>query len=233
MAEDKRIRIITGHYGSGKTEFSVNYAMALADKGMRVAVVDLDIVNPYFRSREKAAIMSQRGIDVIGSSLGHQAGADLPAVSARVVAPLQDKTCQVVLDMGGDAVGAKILSRYQSYFRNEPYDLFCIVNANRLETQDLKGVMAHIKAIEDVSCLKVTGLINNTHMLRETTLSDIKKGNRLVRDVSWILEIPVAYTCVPKALMNQSFDLSLHTVLEMGLDTKLMPINMYLREAWM
>ncbi|MBS7526074.1 ATP-binding protein [Fusibacter paucivorans] len=233
MADGRRIHIITGHYGSGKTEFSVNYALKLAEKCERVAIIDLDIVNPYFRSREKRQLLASKGIEVIGSSLADQNSADMPAVSARAAAPLQDKTCQVVIDLGGDAVGAKILARYRPYFIEEACDVFCIVNANRPETQDVKGVLMQIKAIEDIAGLKVTGLVNNTHMLRETTLSDIKKGNRLVRNISWILEIPVVYTCIQSTLMNQCLDVSMHTMLEMGIDTKLMPMQMHFREDWM
>ena len=99
------VRVFTGHYGSGKTEVSVSLAMRLAAQGLTVALGDLDIVNPYFRSREQAEVMTAAGIQVISSSLGHNVTLDLPAVSPEVHIPLADPTCDVILDVGGNEVG--------------------------------------------------------------------------------------------------------------------------------
>ncbi len=111
MLNDKRIRIIIGHYGSGKTEFSVNYAVKLASLGKKVALVDLDIVNLYFRSREKADILEEMGIKVIASSV-KAAAVDIPAISSQVLVPLQDKSYEGIIDVGGDPVGARTLGMY-------------------------------------------------------------------------------------------------------------------------
>ena len=106
------VRVLTGHYGSGKSEVSVSLAMALAAQGHKVALGDLDIVNPYFRSREQADVMTEAGIWVISSSLGHESTLDLPAVSAEVHLPLGDPAYDVILDAGGNEVGVKVLAEF-------------------------------------------------------------------------------------------------------------------------
>ncbi|HHY91399.1 MAG TPA: MinD/ParA family protein [Clostridiales bacterium] len=223
MGQDKRIRIIVGHYGSGKTEFAVNYAIKLAKEKKKVALVDLDIVNLYFRSREKKDMLESLGIKVIGSNLEGRA-ADVPAISPSVLLPLQDKSYEAILDVGGDDIGARTLGRYHSYFQKEDYDMFCVVNANRPETQDVYGVIKHIQAIQNISRLSVTGLINNTHLLRETTTQDVLKGQQLIWQVSERLHIPIKYVSVLAEVAEK---------LPQGLEGEIFPIRLYMREDWM
>lgn len=224
MLKDKRIRIIVGHYGSGKTEFSVNYATKLAVEGRKVAIADLDVVNPYFRSREKQELLENKGIMVIGSSLGLNTGVDLPAISSSVLTPIQNKSYDVVLDVGGDSVGARVLARYHGYFKEENYDMFCVINANRTGTQNVDASIEHIRAIEKVTGLKVTGLINNTHLLRETSLDDVLKGNEITQRVSRKLDIQIKYVVAIKGIAN---------IISKDIDGEIFPIDMYMREDWM
>jgi len=224
MLNDNRIRIIIGHYGSGKTEFSVNYAMKLAGEGKKVALADLDVVNPYFRSREKQDILEEKGIRVIGSSLGAKSGADLPAVSASVLAPIQDKSYDLVIDVGGDSVGARALSRYYASFKEGNYDMFCVINANRPGTTTVEDAISHIRDIEIASRTKVTGIINNTHLLRETTVEDVLKGQELAMKVSENLQLPIKYVCALEKVARQ---------LPKDIEGQIFPINMYMREDWM
>ncbi|MEG1585124.1 MAG: ATP-binding protein, partial [Anaerovorax sp.] len=147
--DDKRIRVIVGHYGSGKSEFSINYAIALAKKGCPTGLVDVDIANPYFRSRECQALLEKHGIDVYSNTFGYDITADLPAITAKIRKPLEDVSCQTVVDAGGDAAGARILNQFYKYFKNNDCDLFCVVNANRSETKTLGGALDHIKQIEE------------------------------------------------------------------------------------
>ena len=185
------VRVVTGHYGSGKTEVSVSLAMRLAGLGHKVALADLDIVNPYFRSREQADLMTAAGIEVISSTLGHTVTLDLPAVSPKVHVPLADPTCDVILDAGGNEVGVK-------------------------------------RAIEATSGFAVTGLISNTHVCRETTADDVAAGYRLTHDVSAATGIPISFVCgVPAALDGLQDRLGEPDLGE------LLPIGLYLRDAWM
>lgn len=224
MLNDKRIRIIVGHYGSGKTEFSVNYAMKLSETEDNVALADLDVVNVYFRSREKAKQMQDAGIKVISSQYGHDANLDLPAVSAGVFGPLQDDACHTILDIGGDSTGTRVLATFKQIIAFKGYDMFLVVNAYRQETSTKEGVMKHIQEIEDQSGLKITGLINNTHLLRDTSLEDVKKGQDLVKSVSEETNIPIKYiSAIEKVAQTVPSEY----------DGEIMPIKMYMREEWM
>lgn len=224
---DRRIRMIVGHYGSGKTEFSVNYAFRLADQGRKTALVDLDIANPYFRSRERQRQLEEKGIRVYSNTFGYDITADLPAITAAVRAPLLDPECQTVVDVGGNDLGARILIQFEQFWRSPECDLFCVVNANRPETGTTAGALDHITRIEKETGLKMTGLINNTHLLRETTTADVIKGYRLCRELSEKLGIPLKYNCCAEDMMEEL------------LSTKetenliLFRMNLYMRDSWL
>lgn len=223
MLEDKRIRVIIGHYGSGKSEFSVNYAVKLAEMGRKVALADLDVVNMYFRSREKAKELEELGIKVIGSQVNTPA-IEVPSISAEVYAPLQDSSYDLILDVGGDQVGARALGRYVDYFVDGKYDMFFILNANRAETQTVDKVLEYIKKIEDVSRAKVTGLVNNTHLLKATTVEDILKGQKLALEVEEKTGIELKYVSALENIIPE---------LPSDLKGEILPIKLFLRDEWM
>lgn len=223
MLKDKRIRIVIGHYGSGKTEFSVNYAVKLAEQGKKVALADLDVVNMYFRSREKQEYLQSLGIKVISSSVNAPA-LDIPAISAEVYTPLEDKSYEAVLDVGGNPAGARVLGRYKKFLIDGAYDMFYVLNANRPETSSADQAIQFLKAIENTAQVKVTGIVNNTHMLKSTTVEDVLKGQKLALEVSQKTGIPISYIA---ALENVARDLP------SGLEGEIFPINLYMREDWM
>jgi hypothetical protein len=222
MFNEKRVRIITGHYGSGKTEFAVNYTFGLAATGKKTAIVDLDIVNPYFRSREIEPQFVEKGIRVISSSLKGLSG-DVPALSPEIYTALQDTSYEVVLDVGGDKVGAKALGRYHEYFDREPYDMLFVINANRHQTNNVDGAISYLRSIEEGSKQKVTALVNNTHLCGSTTLEDILRGQKLCEDVSKVLGLPVKYVVVERKFVE---------MLPKDLQGEVFPIDIYMKKPW-
>ena len=219
IKDDKRIRLFIGHYGSGKSEVSINYVTKLREQVEgEVALSDLDVVNVYFRSREKKDLMKDLGITPIDSSI-NTTTLDLPAVSAEIMRPLHDDSVNYVIDVGGKVVG-----RFANQFNSNDYDMFYVVNANREKTQTAKEVLQYIDAIEATSKLKVTGLINNTHMLKETTVEDVLKGQYVAREVSKIRNIPIKYISCLESIVDK---------LPKDLEGDILPMKLYLREEWM
>lgn len=224
LTNDKRIRIIVGHYGSGKSEFAVNYAMKLREEtSEKIAISDLDVVNVYFRSREQEQMLEANNIHMIHSSINAPT-LDLPALSGEIAVPIKDKSYNYIIDVGGDSVGAKVLGRFSKMITEEEYEMLFVVNANREKTQTADDIIKYIKEIEFTSKLKVTGLINNTHLLRETTDDDIEKGQMLASQVSNKLEIPIKYTSCIESITNK---------LPSSIEGHIMPIKLYMRQEWM
>lgn len=221
---DKRLVIIIGHYGSGKSEFSVNYAVKMKEMFENVSIADLDIVNPYFRSRERREFFENTGIKLFDSSIRNSA-IDLPALPAQLMGVILNPNERSILDVGGDPVGARVLARYAEQIKNVDYEMFFVINGNRPETNTVEGAIKYLRMIEATSKLKVTGLINNTHMLKDTTVEDVEFGHELTKKVSWETDIPIRYEAVlaetAKNIINQE-------IIE-----KLFPINLYMREEWM
>lgn len=223
MKKNQRIHIITGHYGSGKTEFAVNYAIKKAQTQNNIALGDLDIVNPYFRSREKEVQLREKGIKVVSSSIGYSS-VDIPALSPEIYTILQDEKLETILDVGGDSAGARVLGRYHEYFKEGQYDMWMVVNANRPSTQNAQAVIQYMEEIQGASGISITGLINNTHMLRETSKKDIIKGNQLVKEVSKFTGLPIVYTPVIKELIG---------LLPQGIEGEIFPLTLMMRPEWL
>lgn len=185
-----RVSIITGHYGTGKTEFAVNLALAMAGEGTSVILADLDIVNPYFRSRERRSLLEEVGVRLISSSQACS-DADVPALPAELLTILEDRSLRGVLDIGGDPVGARVLARFQPKVVQEDYQLIYVLNANRPEVRDREKAISYLRGIEATTGLACTGIVNNTHLCGETTEDEIRKGAALAAEVSKETGIPV------------------------------------------
>lgn len=222
MQKDKRVRIITGHYGSGKTEFAVNYTLSLAKSGYKTAIVDLDIVNPYFRSREMEPMFMEKGVRVISSTVKGLAG-DLPALSPEIYAALQDKSYETVIDMGGDKAGATALGRFYDHIDKNECDMFFVLNANRPLTNTKENAIRYLKAIELGSRQKVTALVNNTHLCSDTRVEDILKGQELCVEVSRELGLPIKYVVTHVDLMDK---------LPKNIQGEIFPIKIYMKKPW-
>ena len=187
-----RLLIVTGHFGTGKTEFSVNLALALARAGEKVMMADLDIVNPYFRSRERREALEAAGVRLITSSQDSE-NADMPSLPAEILTVLEDRSYRGLLDIGGDPDGARVLARYQPKITAEDYQLLFVSNANRPEVRKVEDAISYLRCIEEVTGLTCGGIVNNTHLCGETTAEEILRGAELARDISERTGIPVLY----------------------------------------
>ena len=216
-----RISIVTGHYGTGKTEFSVNLALALAAEGASVMLADLDIVNPYFRSRERRSLLEEAGVRLISSSQACS-DADVPSLPAELLAILENRDIRGVLDIGGDPVGARVLARFQPKIVQEDYQLIYVLNANRPEVRTAEAAVRYLQGIEATTGLTCTGIVNNTHLCGETTEEEIRKGAALAAEVSKETGIPVLCHVAEEKFVSALSDLS-ETVF---------PITIKMKKPW-
>jgi len=226
IQEASRKIIVTGHYGSGKTEFSVSMALLLAAaSNEKLALVDLDIVNPYFRSRERREILGEAGISVHGSVFQTEVTAELPALGADVRAPLEDKNCRVIIDAGGNDSGAIVLNQFMKYFNDDETTVLAVVNGNRPETRNIDGAITHINAIEAATGLIINALVNNSHLLRETTAQTVIDGHELCCQIRVKTGREIWCDCYPVGIVDPS-DLP-------ELSGRLMPLGLYMRPTWL
>ena len=223
MAEGPRKIAVVGHFGTGKTEFAVSLAFALAAEGIRpLALVDLDIENPYFRSREQGDNLEKAGVRVYSDAYGGKSATELQTLDPAIRAPLEDGSCRVICDLGGDPEGARLLNQYTRYFRADARLLY-VVNKNRPGTDSLPKALDQLRRIEAMTGLSVTGLISNTHLLRLTGREEVLEGWTFTRELSRETGIPALCACCPKALLPELADA----------DLPLFPLGLYMRPTYL
>jgi hypothetical protein len=221
----EQLVIIVGNYGSGKTEVAVNLALCLVDAGNEVHIADLDIVNPYFRSREARALMEWRGIRVVIPP-GEQVYADLPIVLPEIKGMLQPAAGVFSLfDVGGDDVGARMLSSLREPLGALPYALLQVINSRRPFTGTVEGCLKMQRSIESASRLAVTGYVVNSHLIEQTTVDVVIEGYDLARAVS-------ARSGVPIALVSAMGDLARHPAV-VGLHAPILALERIMLPPWL
>ncbi len=215
----KRLTFVMGHYGSGKSEFSVNYAI---QKNLDY-LFDLDIVNPYFRTRELDGILKENNIKTASSTITNSLGSDLPYISPETFGPIRANTGSAVYDFGGEDVGARVFRQYADDVDiSECETLFCI-NIFRPETSDVESIMKMINKIEGGSGIKITGFVNTTNLLRHTTLEDIKRGEEIILKVSEKTNKQILYTAIWDNIISDRYVFK----------GEIVPLRLYLRKEWL
>lgn len=220
------LKIITGHYGSGKTEVCVNLAMQYARQDGSCIIADLDIVNPYFRSREKDEMFEKAGVRLVANNLNMpNMTAEVPALSSELYGLIDNNEDTIIFDVGGDGNGARVLSRFAHLIEKRDYDMYIVLNANRPFTRDAESAINYIADIQNHSRLEINGIINNTHLLRETSCEDIIRGKKLADEVSEKTKIPVIFNVIPERLLKECTDADIDRLYI--LDT------LYMRPDWL
>ncbi|MCL1935596.1 MAG: ATP-binding protein [Defluviitaleaceae bacterium] len=198
----KKTYIITGHYGSGKTEFSLNLALKLSKQNEKITIADLDSVNPYFRTREKQDFLIQNNIHLVGSSLNNHTGQDIPALDFSFASNIKNDE-YVIVDLGGEDVGARVISSFKDSLCGNDYNFLCVLNSFRAETNTSDKMINFIHKINTATLLKISGIVNNGHMLHYTTKDDILACQYEIEKVSKELNIPILYTQIRSDIYEQ------------------------------
>ncbi|MBI9010045.1 MAG: ATP-binding protein [Tenericutes bacterium] len=213
----KNITFLTGYYGSGKTEIAVNLAIDLKVDYL----IDLDIINPYFRSREMELELNNFNIESISSDRAARMTLDMPYISSKIYKPFKDTSKKAIFDLGGNDQGAKLLRQFDDYHHFD-IDLFLVINIYRYETDSVEKISKLINKIEGMGGFKVTGLINNSNLLKDTTTEEILNGQTIVKEVSKQRNLPVIYTAVWEELDTSNLDL-------LG---EVIKLKLYFRKEW-
>ena len=190
----KRITLFAGHYGSGKTCIAVSYAKLVKAGGLDTAIVDLDIVNPYFRTKDSENELKEAGIDIIASEYANT-NLDAPALPKEIYSVISNKSLHLVIDVGGDDRGAVALGRYAQDIQDEnDYEMLFVANCYRPLTKTAEDALEVMREIEVASKLKFTGIVNNSNIGKATTASDVMASSEFINKLSELAGIPVVMT---------------------------------------
>jgi hypothetical protein len=192
--------VIVGNYGSGKTEVAINLAVNRKRAGLDVGIADLDLVNPYFRTREARNTLSELGIKVILPPEQYLQ-ADLPVLSPAIAGMIRDCGDFLILDVGGDDAGATVLSALADAFSGKRVQMLQVVNPMRPQTSTVSGCITMRNEIEKAAQMTITGLIGNANLIDETSAEDIYSGYEFVQSVSQESDLPLEFITVSQELL--------------------------------
>ncbi len=197
----KRVILFAGHYGSGKTNIAVNYALHMADKGIPTAFLDIDIVNPYYRAKDSEELLQQHGIEFISSEFANS-NVDVPALPNEMYAVLDRPEKSYVLDVGGDDRGALALGRLTPGILEENnFDMFFVYNASRPLTSDKEGALEVAGEIYAACRLPFTGIVNNTNIGKETTPETVIANYEKAKALADAMGLPIVMNTVREDLI--------------------------------
>ncbi len=206
MDKPKRVTLFAGHYGSGKTNVAVNYALMLKEKGLDVAIADLDIVNPYFRTKDSADELEKKGIKLISSEFAGS-NVDLPALPAEIYSLVDIHDRYAIFDIGGDDRGATALGRYADAIGSENnYELLLVLNKYRPLSRTPELAIEIMHEIETTAGMKFTGIVNDSNLGAETTAEDVLESVTFAEKVSEMTGLPIRFTTVTQKIYDEVRD---------------------------
>lgn len=214
MMRIKRVTLFAGHYGSGKTNIAVNYAEYLKNEGYDVVIADLDIVNPYFRTKDSIERLEENGIELISPEYANT-NVDLPALPSEIYGVVQNRSKHAVLDIGGDDRGAYALGRFAPYILEEnDYEMIYVANFSRPLTRTAEDAIEVMREIELAGGIKFTAIVNNTNLGQETTIETVLNSSHEAQRLSELSGLPLLFTSVEKSVaaklkMTDVFELTL------------------------
>ncbi len=218
----KRVTLFAGHYGSGKTNLAVNYALKLSGEGYKTLIADLDIVNPYFRTRDSEGELEKAGIKIVVSPYANS-NVDVPALPDEMYRVIDDKSYHCVIDVGGDDRGALALGRLAPALNAEnDYEMLLVVNFFRPLTQTPEQALKVMGEIEQASSMRFTGILNNSNLGSATGTEDVASGVQKAKRLSDISGLPLLGTCVSQdkiAALTQDIP-------------NLLPVRLHFRTDW-
>ena len=197
----KRINIITGHYGSGKTEIAINMALKLKEEHPNVVICDMDIVNPYFRTNDARSMLEEKGIRVISPDYA-STNIDIPVLPGDILSVFTDKDCYAVLDLGGDDDGAVALGQFFRYLKDEDYEMYFVLNALRPDTSNIEDIKMLAANIEYISRAKITGVINNTNLSYLSEEKHLAESLDFAEEAAKALGVEVKYITGTKEMLS-------------------------------
>lgn len=211
---EKRIHIFSGHFGSGKTEVALNFAIKQKEMGRKVTIVDFDIVNPYFRTNDAREVLSSNGIKLIANEYA-SSNLDMPTVPLNLLSVFDDEDAVVIFDVGGDDDGALALGQYKQYFDAHGYEMHFVVNTKRPLTETTEDFLEMAQRIETASRLKFTDIYNNTNLSVLTDEKTLFSDYPEIEKLSNKMGIIVKKNCGTKAALKKVPDKFKETIFEM------------------
>lgn len=200
MSNNREIHIFTGHFGSGKTEVALNFAVKSVRQGKKVTIIDLDTVNPYFRTNDVKKQLEEKGIRVIASEFA-STNVDMPTVPASVLGVFEQEGV-IIFDVGGDDDGAFALGQYFRFFENSEYEMHFVVNTCRPLTSKAQEMIDMAANIQRASRLKITDIYNNTNLSYATDENTLLSGIDEIEKFSEAIGVPIAKHCGKEAALK-------------------------------